>query len=120
MAYDYLEAMKKDIREWINDNEWLADHELDEDELYDAVWDEDSVTGNGCWGYPEEVKQYVLDNTALCMEALREFCVSAETVVEKFFDEDWAYLDATIRCYLLGSAIYEVIQEIDRERKEVV
>lgn len=120
--YDYKEAMKKDIREWIDQNDWFDDHDLDAEELNEALWAEDDVTGNGCYGYPdkENVKQYVLDNTRLCLEALREFCTPANDIVERFFEEDWAYLDTTIRCYMLYQAVEEVVDEIDTERREVV
>lgn len=42
MAYDYRNAMKHDIRQWIEDNYFDGD----EDELIDELWYADPVTGN--------------------------------------------------------------------------
>lgn len=46
-------------------------------------------------------------------EACKEFGVNNETVGEKFLNEDWEYFDVTIRCYLLGWAISEALDEIE-------
>ena len=51
----------------------------------------------------------------LCIEAVKEFCVESETIAEKFLSEDWEYFDVTIRCYLLGQAISEALDEIEEE-----
>ena len=48
-------------------------------------------------------------------EALREFCVDAETIAEKFLEEDWEYFDVAARCYILGAAISEALDEIEEE-----
>lgn len=45
-------------------------------------------------------------------DALREFCVKAETIGDKFLSNDWEYFDVTIRCYLLGGAIEAALDEI--------
>lgn len=105
--------------EYINNEINLTDYEDKDDlqeSLHDDLWAEDSVTGNGSGSYTlcrETVKGYVLDNMDLCIESLKEFCVEAETVAEKFLSEDWKYFDVTIRCYLLGQAISEVLEEIE-------
>ena len=41
-----------------------------------------------------------------------EFGTSASDIGEKFLDEDWEYFDVSIRCYLLGQAISEVLDEL--------
>ena len=119
--YNYLEELKKDIKTYLEDNfdykfsDCETKEELQE-ELYDILWTEDSVTGNGSGSYTfcrETAKNHVVENTDLCAEALKEFCVESETIVEKFLSEDWEYFDVTIRCYMLGWAISEVIEEIE-------
>lgn len=49
----------------------------------------------------------------LLAEACKELCVTNEIVGEKFLNEDWEYFDVTIRCYLLGWAISEALDEIE-------
>ena len=46
-------------------------------------------------------------------EAISEFGVDSETVAEKFLDADYEYFDVTIRCYLLGQAISEALDEME-------
>lgn len=119
MKYNYLESIKADVMEYINNEINLTDYE-DKEELqevlHDDLWTEDSVTGNASGSYTfcrETAKEYVTENMEECIEALKEFCVEAETVAEKFLSEDWEYFDVTIRCHLLGQAISEVLEEIE-------
>lgn len=119
MRYNYLESIKADVMEYIKNEVNLTDYE-DKDELqealHDDLWTEDSVTGNASGSYTfcrQTAKEYVTENMEECIEALKEFCVESETVAEKFLSEDWEYFDVTIRCYLLGQAISEVLEEIE-------
>jgi hypothetical protein len=119
--YDYLEGMRSDILDYIRDEINTRDYndrdELEE-HLNDVLFAEDSVTGNASGSYTFNritARDYVTDNTDLCKEALADFCVPAEIIGEKFLSEDWEYFDVTIRCYLLGSAISEVLDEIEDE-----
>lgn len=128
MTYDYREAMEQDIREWITENfEFIEDnvHEpyenRDEVEefLYDTLWTEDSVTGNASGSYTfnrAQAGEYVRDNLALAIEAMNEFGYGMDKLAEKVEEEDWEYLDVTIRCYLLGEMIAKVVEEINAER----
>ena len=124
--YNYKEEMKKDIIAEIEDTyskEQIAERMEDRgsfaEDLNDELWIADSVTGNGSGSYTFNrytAKEYVTDNMELCIEALREFCVEAETIAEKFLSEDWEYFDVTIRCYLLGSMIEEALDQIENEK----
>ena len=49
------------------------------------------------------------DNLDLALEAVREFGYSVEHFAEKVDDEEWEYLDVTIRCYLLGEVLADGI-----------
>ena len=117
--YDYLEAMKSDIIDYVrndvNTDEFTSREELEES-LYDDLWTVDSVTGNGSGSYTfnrAEAEEYVNDNSDLLREAISEFCVDSETVAEKFLEADYEYFDVTIRCYLLGQAISEALDELE-------
>ena len=117
--YDYLEAMKSDIMDYIrndvNTDEFSSREELEES-LNDDLWTVDSVTGNGSGSYTfnrAEAEEYVNDNSDLLREALSEFSVDSETVAEKFLEADYEYFDVTIRCYLLGQAISEALDELE-------
>lgn len=118
--YDYREALKRDILDYLEDNADFLYPEVDdleelEERLCDDLWTCDSVTGNGSGSYTfnrGEAQEYVFDNMDECIEALKEFCVDAETIAEKFLSEDWEYFDVTIRCYLLGECISDVMEEI--------
>lgn len=112
--YDYLESMKQDIREWIEENDFHADGQYIADDLTDALWAEDSVTGNASGSYTfnsAQAKEYVTANSDLCREALTEFCTEPQVIADHFLNGDWEWFDVTIRCYLLGRAVYEVLKE---------
>lgn len=114
--YNYMEAMKEDIRNYIENNINMADYESREeleDCLNDDLWTEDSVTGNGSGSYTfdrEEAKSYVIGNKDLAEEMVNEFCIKGEEIANHLFDYEW--WDVSIRCYLLGDAIAEVLDEM--------
>lgn len=116
-AYDYMEAMVNDIKDYIEENINLADYTRDEleEQLNDDLWVEDSVTGNGSGYYDDASYEHVTgDYSAMeyIRDLVREYDISAETVAEKFLDEDYAYWDVSIRCYLLGQAIGEALDQL--------
>ena len=54
MKYNYLEAVKEDIKNYLLDNISEYDtSDLDDfkETLYEYLWDEDSVTGNASGSY---------------------------------------------------------------------
>ena len=118
--YDYREAMTEDVKEWIKENvdltDWTEDREGLEQQLNDDLWTADSVTGNGSGSYTfnrVQASLYVLDNMDLLQEAIEEFATDPATVGDKFISEDWEWFDVTIRCYLLGSIISDVLNEME-------
>ena len=122
--YNYLEAMKNDITEYINNNINLADYaDLDELESYlnDELFTEDSVTGNASGSYTfsrAQAQEYVKDNIDLLKDACEEFGTDAASVGEWFLSDDWEKMDVTIRCYLLGQAIGEALDDMGDELEE--
>ena len=115
--YDYRDAICEDIRTWISEhyNSTELKERLNEDydevfeEMNDALWVEDSVTGNGSGSYycnAWKAAEAIAHNWDLLMEALCEFG-RTDDVLER--GEEWA--DVTIRCYLLGSCLNVVLNE---------
>ena len=123
MAYDYQSAVLEDVREWCGESEDFENivkectdenGEVDRDEvkekLYDILWTEDSVTGNGSGSYTfnrEEAGNNLIGNFDLLSEVFEEFG-GAEELIKKGEEA----CDVSIRCYLLGGAIDEVVDEL--------
>ena len=112
--YNYLEAVKEDVLNYIEENISFEDFEDRgelEEHLNDVLWTEDSVTGNASGSY--------YYNTWKAADALNHNWYLLEEALEEFGDdvnpiekgEEWC--DVTIRCYLLPTAIAEVLDEID-------
>ncbi len=127
MAYNYLEAVKDDIKQYVRDNNILSEYDGPEDAkeaLNDDLWVEDSVTGNGSGSYTfnrEQAKEYLFDSNDgldLLREAVSDFGIDAETIVDHFMSEDWEWFDVTIRCYVLGQAIDEALDEIEDDLEQ--
>lgn len=123
MAYNYLEELKSDIKNYINEaaSDYMDCEDMDElrDSLYDNLWDEDSVTGNGSGSYTfnrEKAKEYVSDNMDLMVEAYKEYD-SIESLVDDLEALDFETIDVTIRCYLLSPALDEVLEDEDFLKK---
>ena len=121
MSYNYMNAMTEDIRDYITENinreDYTEDRDGLEEYLNDTLWTEDSVTGNASGSYTfnrETAKEYVLDNTDLLKEAYTELG-QREKIADVICDEDWESADVTIRCYLLGQAIAEVLDDLDSD-----
>ena len=121
MAYNYHDEMYADIKQYIEDNINVEDYE-DGQELYeqlnDDLWVADSVTGNASGSYTfnrEKAKEYVVDNMDLVGELIEEFDIDAKTIGEKFIKQDWEYFDVSIRCYLLGQVLGEVLDDMGIE-----
>lgn len=126
--YNYLESMKEDVKEYITNNAELTIEDLIynrselEEKLNDDLWINDSVTGNASGSYTfnsYKAKEYVLDNMNLLEDMCNEFDIDAETIGKKFLKEEWEWMDVSIRCYLLGSAISETLDDIEEEIEEV-
>ena len=121
MKYNYREAVTADIIDYIRDEVKASDYENREalsEFLNDELWACDSVTGNASGSYTFnscKAKEFVFADPDTVSEALREFCVDAETIAEKFLSQNWEYFDVTARCYVLGSAIEAALDSIENE-----
>ena len=129
--YDYLSAVKEDVKQWIDEHDewkadyadengkWLRDDNRDdiEQDLNDRLFCEDSVTGNASGSYTFntwQAEENLCHNLDLLGEALTEFCCEPNYITEKGAEA----CDVTIRCYLLGQAISEVLDELEEEEDE--
>lgn len=108
--YDYLSSMTEDIVNYIKDNNienpnW--------DELYDELWCEDCITGNGGLYYATEFEceEFLCHNWPILAEALREFGLP-----EHPEDKDARWYDCTVRCFLLGQALDCALEVINNEQ----
>ena len=118
--YDYREAVKADVLEYINNEINFEDfdtlEELEE-HLNEVLFTEDSVTGNASGSYTfstYEAEENICHNMDLLQEALSEFGDTEALVMD--FDAEKA--DVTIRCYLLGECIAAALEEIEDDFEE--
>lgn len=119
--YNYLEAVASDvldyIKEEINLDEWKGNREGLEEKLNDELWTVDSVTGNASGSYTFntwEAEENLAHNWDLLAEALDEFGQDGTDVLRQGAEA----MDVTIRCYLLGQAIAEALDELEEELAE--
>ena len=117
--YNYLEAIKADVRTYSDDEINLDDfsgpaedredlrQELEE-KLNDDLWIADSVTGNASGSYycnAWKAEEALCHNWDLLAAALEEFGEDFGEAVKRGAE----YCDVTIRCSLLGQAISAVL-----------
>lgn len=126
MKYNYLESMKEDIKNYIEENKENESYDWDNLEevkelLYDDLWIDDSVTGNGSGSYycnSYKAREALQGNEDLLVEALEEFGNDAESYKRSLTDPEFA--DVTIRCYLLSQAIDEALKETFEEQTKTI
>jgi hypothetical protein len=119
--YDYREAVKNDVLEYINNEidleEWRGDRDGLEEKLNEDLWICDSVTGNASGSYycnSYKAEEALMHNLDLLAEACEEFGGGCDVL------KDGAEAcDVTIRCYLLGECIAAALDEIEDDLEEV-
>ena len=114
MKYNYYENVKDDVLYYINENYTKEEIEegIEYDELYDVLFNEDSVTGNASGSYTfstYQAEEYITHNLDILKDALECFCCEDVNILEK--GAEWC--DVTIRCYLLPDALAEVLEELN-------
>lgn len=115
--YNYMEAVKDDVMQYIRDEvdlaEWKGNRDGLEEMLNDDLWTVDSVTGNASGSYTFNTyaaEENLAHNWDVLEEALAEFGCD-ENPISK--GAEWC--DVTIRCYLLGQAIAEALDDLEEE-----
>lgn len=109
MDYNYYESMKEDIKEYLKDTDCR-----DYDQLYDEMFIDDSITGNASGSYTfstYKAEENIAHNLDILKEALDEFGQDYNLALEN--GAEWC--DVTIRCYLLGQVLQEVLDEESEE-----
>lgn len=116
--YDYLEAVKADVKEYIEENidreDWIDDRDGLETQLNDDCFIDDSVTGNASGSYycnAYKAMEALAMNSDILVEALECFGDEHESYKKALTDPEYA--DCTIRCYLVGRAVSEVLDELE-------
>lgn len=118
--YDYYKNVREDVKQRLN--EWLDFDRINDysdiDEVINAVYDDffnsDSITGNGSGSYTFNswaAEENLCHNMDLLKEALNEF--GGE--LNDYIDSAEA-CDVTIRCYVLGQLVGEVVKEFVEEQ----
>ena len=121
--YDYYTAMYDDIADYVKDNnidlsKYGDDIEDITEKLSDELWGEDSITGNGGFGYDtnSNCEEYLCHNLDILFEAINDFD----------FDTNYYHLDrenlpktldSLIRCYILNSTVYAYVKDNLEENK---
>ena len=119
--YNYREAVREDVLEAIRENytpeeirEALQDRDEFAEKLNDELWIDDSVTGNASGSYycnTWKAEEALAHNLDLLGEALQEFGYGPDYLITRGAEA----ADVTIRCYLLGAAISEALDELEEE-----
>ena len=116
-AYNYYEVLESDIRECVENWYDLTNYDnIDNayENLYDDLWIDDSVTGNGSGSYTFstfQAEENLCHNLDLLAEACNDFGQSLGEAVECGAE----FCDVTIRCYLVGGVLYDVLEDINEE-----
>lgn len=117
-TYDYLENVKEDVRNYIEENKIVvtsSNREEVEQELNDTLFVNDSVTGNASGSYTFstwQAEENLYHNFELLTDALEELGYDLS-----YLKKGAESCDVIIRCYLLGQAISEVLNEIEIENE---
>jgi hypothetical protein len=115
--YDYYTAMYNDIADYVKDNninlsEYGDNIEDITEKLSDELWGEDSITGNGGFGYDSNsnCEEYLCHNLDILFEAIYDFDFDTNY---HHLDKDNLpkTLDSLIRCYLLNSVLYTYVKD---------
>ena len=119
--YDYLAAVKADVAAYIEEevdlSEWRGRREELEEHLNDELWTCDRVTGNASGSYycsTWKAEEALSHNWDLLADALTEFGQDGVDVLRQGAEA----MDVTIRCYILGQAISEALNELSEELEE--
>ena len=124
-TYNYNEVVKADVKEYIQDNyttaeiiDGLTHREEFDEHLYNEMWTADSVTGNASGSYTFstwQAEENLCHNMDLLADALADFGCSLADI-----ERGAEFCDVTIRCYLLGSALAEVLDEFEEMYAEEI
>lgn len=118
--YNYYQAVREDVKQYINEHD-VKVTTSNRDEVYEKLYDDmfisDSVTGNGSGSYTFNAwraEENLCHNMDLLGEALAEFGCDPDYMAKNGAEA----CDVTIRCYLLGQVLGEVLDELEEDEDE--
>ena len=126
--YNYKEALKEDVKDWLEDNkkelsekaiEWEYDNDAVYEWAYDLCWTADCVTGNGSGSYTFSTYKARcnvfedIDSDEYIHDMIQEGFMSEKELGEAVAYSEWEKIDVCIRCYLLGQVLQDVLEKMD-------
>ena len=136
LKFDYREAAKNDIFEYLKENyrnNKIFDYIYREDGIFFVGFDEDFVrkitrestefvTGKYSVNYAcskEKAKECVLDDGIdILDELVFDGTLDKETIGDYFLNEDWQAMDAECRCYCCIDVAVEAVSEFEEYLNE--
>lgn len=116
--YDYFKAVTDDIKEWIQDNVG-PEEELNEElfnRIYNKIFTEEKVTGNGPNGYASEdqCSEYLSNNFYLLYPAMKKHYFLDSTLIIKHYDMQHLarFFDSIIRCDIFDDCLKMAFSEL--------
>lgn len=117
VMYNYYEAVKEDVLNYIKKEVDMNGMDLDElkERLYEDLINNDSVTGNASGSYTlyrSEAQKYVEENKDLVREMCDEFG-DHQRIANWWLTDDYELIDVCLRCYVLSNAIEMAVEELE-------
>jgi len=115
--YDYEEAVRQDVREYLEEHAEGRIGGRERDRLFDDMFVSDSVTGNASGSYTcnaWKAEGYLCHNEDLREECAEEFCIDAYAGAGRGAE----YWDVSIRCMMLGRVLDGEIEKWNDEHEE--
>lgn len=121
VMYDYYEAVKEDVLNYIKEEVDMNGMDLDElkEQLWEDLINNDSVTGNASGSYTfcrSEAQKYVKENKDLVREMCDEF-EDHQRIANQWLTDDYKLIDVCLRCYVLVNAIEMAVEELETAAK---
>lgn len=105
--YNYLKHEVADVTSWLKQHQLTDPNHIDKAKLYNRLWIENSVTGNGRGFYTSryQAEQNLVGNHDLLTKEIGETGFCSRTITPE-------KADMVIRCYLLDQAILEAVKRL--------
>lgn len=127
MSKTYLEMVTADVLEYLRENagpfeevpdENLVPCEDNVNTLYDLVWADDSITGNGSGSYTRnryKAMEYVFGDYEAVNEAFECFDIQPEEAGKELLEQNWEWFDVLARLGVLAQACWDALEAFWKE-----